>query len=1131
MAQTQLNDSQQNCSELTNFGTSERRLKAVFRPSTYNLSVTRKQLIGLLALQTILPVGLTGAALWLTSTVGSSELQNQAKSELSLSESNYNLKLDRAAFSFQNSSDSKTIAQIASAYNSGKNISNLRQSVKDILETQVKTGEIDSAVLVGKNGQIVVSVTPNIKEKSVNLQKIVDRVFAAKKPITASKIIAKSELQKQLVSLPRAAGDGSVLVRYTATPVKDPKTKTVIGVLVLEKILSQTTAVASSETINLQSGGYRAIYSVPTDGKFVLASSQTFTKNQKLPDLLADKSLLKSALAAAGKPVAQEMRTGSKTYTVAAQSLDNLAGKPAAILVRGMPQTDLASWWGNNWLLALSVAAAAPLALAVGVTRLLAKPANSDLLTADGNLRSNSTAEAQPQSGKCVSEAGLFHSQEDSDFVGVVDGACLPPLPTRRAGPHHPPPLQENERALVGEALQDDRTSDNLSDNLNLGELPGLFPKQPNLDSQLAMDFEYGNCAGDRAQITNPEISLTVPTPVLAANSGSNHPQPTNTEPAKSSIALNQVQEAWQDLNRLNLELQREILERQKVQTALRKSEELLQAILDNSTAMIHIKDADGKYLLTNSHFDNLFHMAKEQITGKTDGDIFPQDKASVLRENDLKVIETCSPLSIEEVIPQDDGPHTYLSLKFPLCNSEGTAYAVGTISTDVSDRKKAELTLEKAKVELEIEVEQRTAFLKQANQLLQFELAARARGAITVRQMTAQVARHARTVDGILGASLDLIFLVDQSGRYTYVSRTAAQAAGMNPREMIRKTWQELGWPPNIMERVHQQCDRIFVTAEPAKGEVIVPTAAWGTRDYEYLLSPVCATDGTVEAVVATLRDITDRKDAEEAWQLAKEAAELANRAKSAFLANMSHELRTPLNAIIGYSDMLVEDAEEVGNLEVVSDLDKIRTAGKHLLQLIDDILDISKIEADKMEIYLESFDVGGLIEEVATTIKPLIEKNGNTLQVLSAENIGAMHGDLMKVRQVILNLLSNAAKFSENGAIVLTVERITSEEFKNKYQPRVVQMLILDAEYLVFRVTDTGIGMTQEQQERLFQPFTQADNSTTRKYGGTGLGLTISQRFCQMMGGDIEVTSELDCGSTFTASLPASLFRRSEF
>jgi len=1084
MAQTQLNDSQLNCHPPTKVASSE-ILKAALKPHLYNFCVSRKQLIGLLALQTILPVGLTGAALWLTSAVGSTQLQNQAKSELSLSEINYNVQLDRAADRLHNSSESQTITQTASAYNSGTNASNLRKSVKQILEIQVSTGEIDSAALFGKNRQIVVSVNPNQKQKSFNLQTIVDRVFTAKEPITASEIIAKSEVQKQLGSLGPGSGDRSVLVRYAAIPVKEPKSQTVIAVLVLGKILSQTPAVASSETLNLQGGGYRAIYTPQADGKFVLATSQTNTKNQNLPDLLADKSLLKSALAAAGKPVAAQLQTGSQTHAVAAKSLDNLAGKPAAILVRGIPKTS-ETWWGNNWLLlAMSAAAVVPFALAVAVARRIAKPANSDLSTADGNSPSNSTAEPQQLSPKFVSEAN-----------------------------------------------EDDRTSDNLSDNLNLGEFPSLFPKKPILDRQLALDFPDRSFAGDRAKIANFQMPLTFHPLELPANCVvSKQSRPTDTATEKSAIALNLVQEAWQDLNRLNSELQQEILDRQNAQKALRKSEALLQAILDNSTAMIYIKDVEGKYLLTNSHFDNLFHMAKEQITGKTDGDIFPQDKAAVLRENDLKVIEARSPLSIEEVIPQDDGPHTYLSLKFPLCNSKGRTYAVGTISTDVSDRKIAELTLEKAKAELEIEVQQRTLFLKQANELLQFELAARVRGAITVRQMTAQVARHARTVDGILGASLDLIFLVDRSGKYTYVSRTAAQAAGMNPREMISKTWQELGWPPKIMQRVHQECDGVFATAEPVKGEVIVPTASWGTRDYEYILSPVCATDGSVEAVVATLRDITERKDAEEAWQLAKEAAELANRAKSAFLANMSHELRTPLNAIIGYSDMLVEDAEELGNLETVSDLDKIRTAGKHLLRLIDDILDISKIEADKMEIYLESFDVGGLIEEVGTTIKPLMDKNGNTLQVLSGQNIAVMHGDLMKVRQVILNLLSNAAKFSTNGAIVLTVERITSEELKNKYQSKVAQMLILDSEFLIFRVTDTGIGMTQEQQERLFQPFTQADNSTTRKYGGTGLGLTISQRFCQMMGGDIEVSSELNCGSTFTACLPASLFRRSEF
>jgi PAS domain S-box-containing protein len=1035
MAQTQLNDSQTNCPQPTKVVNSE-RLKAAFSPCTYNLSVTRKQLIGLLALQTILPVGLTGSALWLTSTVASNQLQKQAKSELSLSESNYNLQLDRAADHLQKSPDSKTIAEIASAYNSGKDISKLQTSVKQILENQVKTGEIHSAVLVGKDGKIILSVNLNQEGKSFNPRNLAYAVLAKKEPITASKTLVKSKIQKQLPALASGLSE-RVLVSYTEIPVKNPKNQTVIGTLFLGNNLSQIPMVASTETVNSLEGGFYAIYAPLNEGKYVLVSAQNVTRNQLLPDLQSiDKSLLKSALATRGKPVTQPIKIGNQTYTVAAKSLNNLAGKPAVVLVRGIPQTDL----GNNWLL-LALSAAAPLALAVAVTRRIAKPANSDLSTADGNRPSNSTAEPQQQSAKCVSQA-------------------------RPCG------------RLINE---DDRTSDTLSNHSNLREF-GLFPKKASLENLLALDFQEKIFFGDRSQIANAEIPLTVPTLELSANSGSNHPQPTNTEPAKSAIALNLVQEAWQDLNRLNWELQPEILDRQNTQKALRKSEALLQAILDNSTAVIYIKDIEGKYLLTNRHFDNLFDIAKEQITGKTDGDIFPQDKAAALRENDLKVLESSSPLTIEEIIPQDDGPHTYISLKFPLCNSEGRAYAVGTISTDVSDRKLAELTLETAKAELEIEVEQRTLFLKQANELLQFELAAKVRGAIAVRQMTAQVARHARTVDGILGASVDLIFLVDRSGKYTYVSRTAAQAAGMNPREMIRKTWQELGWPPKIMQRVHEECDRLFATAEPAKGEVIVPTAAWGIRDYEYILSPVCATDGSVEAVVATLRDITDRKDAEEAWQLAKEAAELANRAKSAFLANMSHELRTPLNAIIGYSDMLVEDAEELGNLEIVSDLDKIRTAGKHLLCLIDDILDISKIEADKMEIYLESFDVGGLIEEVETTIKPLMDKNGNTLQVLIADNIGAMHGDLMKVRQVMLNLLSNAAKFSANGAIVLTVERITSDELKNKYQPR-------------------------------------------------GLGVTISQRFCQMMGGDIEVSSELDCGSTFTAFLPASLFRRSEF
>ena len=1025
----------------------------------YNLSVTRKQLLGLLALQIILPVGVSATALWLTWAMGRSYLQNQAKSELARGEINYNLKLDRTAFSLQNSSDTKSIAQTASAYNSGKNVSALGQSVKQILDDRVNAGDIDTAALVGKDGRIIVSVNSKQKGKSFNSQALVDRVLAQKKQITFSEILSASELQKQLRS-PRQFKGGKIPIRYTAIPVKEPKSQAVIGVLVLGKIAGKMPIAADSETVNSPVGGYHAIYAPIAGDKFVLAGAQAAIENQQLPDLKSiDPSLLATAKAASGQAVVAQVQMGGQPYTVAAKSLSNGAGKPAAILVRFIPESWLAYWLLRGLL---AIGAAGSIALAVAIIRIIARSVASE-------------------AAAIATDPGLL-------------------------------------------SLKFDRTASNLS----FAPGPGLFAENPILDNRGAVDFIYQKNGSSRAIAypKNPENSQAVELP---ANPTSTQAlPPTHTE--KDSIALNQVQQAWQDLNHLNLQLQQEIASRQQTQKELRKSERLLQAILDNSTAIIYIKDVDGKYLLTNQHFDNLFHISKAEIVGKTDTEFFPKDQVQALRENHLKVIQTCSPLSVEEVFPQDDGEHTYISLKFPLCDSKGIAYAVGTISTDVSDRKEAELTLEKAKAELEIQVEQRTLFLKQANQLLQFELAARVRGAITVRQMTAQVARHARTVDGILGASLDLIFLVNQSGKYTYVSRTAAQAAGMNPREIIGKSWRELGWSAKMMQQVEEQCTAIFTTAGSAKGEVIVPTATWGTRHYEYILSPVCHTDGSVEAVVATLRDITERKDAEEASKLAKEAAELANRAKSAFLANMSHELRTPLNAIIGYSDMLVEDAEESGNSELVSDLDKIRTSGKHLLRLIDDILDISKIEADKMEIYLETFDVVGLIEEVAVTVKPLVEKNGNTLQVVTSENIGTMDADLMKVRQVLLNLLSNAAKFSTESAIVLSVEKIHSEELKKKYQPTVAQILVLNAEFLIFRVADTGIGMTKEQQQQLFQPFTQADDSTTRKYGGTGLGLTISQRFCKMMGGDIEIESEVGCGSTFTVFLPASLFKRHE-
>jgi len=271
----------------------------------------------------------------------------------------------------------------------------------------------------------------------------------------------------------------------------------------------------------------------------------------------------------------------------------------------------------------------------------------------------------------------------------------------------------------------------------------------------------------------------------------------------------------------------------------------------------------------------------------------------------------------------------------------------------------------------------------------------------------------------------------------------------------------------------------------------------------------PIFDEEGNIIAVIEVLSDSTERKQLADELSESKDQAEAANQAKSAFLANMSHELRTPMNAILGYSEMLMEEAEDLEQEDFIPDLKKIHQSGTHLLALINDVLDLSKIESGKMEAFAEEIDLNALIDEVSATAHPLLEKNKNTLTIERGKDIGIAYQDIIKLRQTLFNLLSNAAKFTHDGTVTLHVNRTEQD----------------GVDWLTFAVSDTGIGIAEDKIDHVFQEFAQADDSTTRDYGGTGLGLAISKRFCKLLGGDLSLFSELDHGSTFTIRIPAIL------
>ena len=347
-----------------------------------------------------------------------------------------------------------------------------------------------------------------------------------------------------------------------------------------------------------------------------------------------------------------------------------------------------------------------------------------------------------------------------------------------------------------------------------------------------------------------------------------------------------------------------------------------------------------------------------------------------------------------------------------------------------------------------------------------------------------------------MLDSSPIAVAIVGEDGRSLYINEQARDLFGLEVGTVGNKV-RTYYVDPTLAERNQERFRRtgelrdVEVEYRRADGTTFWALVSWQAIVY-----------GNRPAIVRWLYDITGRKAAEAAMEEARLLAERTNQTKSEFLANMSHELRTPLNAIIGYAELLQEDMEDAGQEEALPDLKKIEAAGKHLLSLINDILDLSKIEAGRMEAYLEPVSLPRLVDEIRALAEPLAKARGNRLVFPDTIDPQPIRTDYTKLKQSLINLISNACKFTRDGTVSLGIERGNGS--------------------IAFRVADTGIGMTEEQIGRLFQAFAQADASTTREFGGTGLGLAITRSFCQLLGGDVRVESVAGEGSTFIITLP---------
>lgn len=648
--------------------------------------------------------------------------------------------------------------------------------------------------------------------------------------------------------------------------------------------------------------------------------------------------------------------------------------------------------------------------------------------------------------------------------------------------------------------------------------------------------------------------------------------------------------------NRMIENLLLSVEERERAREELRKNKDLLQSILDNTQAVIYIKDRQGHYLLVNRQHENLFHLDNKSIFGKTDYDLFSKEIADELLANDQRILTHLESVQFEETIPQDDGIHTYVSVKFPLFQNGGS-YAVCGVSTDITRRKQAEQRVLRLNEELEEKVAQRTAELSEtllrmtailestqdaicaldtecryiafnsayrqlAKRFFGVEPTLNTPGLMAVtepdriqatREFERAISGDCFTVEGayddeerfyfersynpieggnqvptgvtlfirdvterrraeefiaqvnsrmraVLESTTDAICAIDRYYRFVTFNSAYQQLilAVYGKTVSIGSSWLDIFTRTDDRQQVEEIINRTF------KGERLVIEGEYGDEAlyrtyFKVSYNPIFHENG-VTGVALFIEDITERKQNERALREAKEAAEIANQAKSTFLANMSHELRTPLNGILGFAQILSFDEDKLttGQRE---GLEIIRHSGEYLLTLINDILDLSKIEAGKVEIYPADFDFNLFISGLIELFQMRAKQKGIDFvyEQLTCLPTG-VYGDEKRLRQALINLLGNAVKFTQMGKVTFRVG--------------------CHNEKIRFQVEDTGTGIAPEDLDEIFKPFKQVGDHI-HKAEGTGLGLPITKRLIEMMGGELHVNSTLGQGSTFWTEL----------